>query len=255
MGIYPKAQWRGPVPNQGGARSAAPRVGVVHIMEGTLSGTDAWFHNPASQVSAHFGIGKDGTVYQWVDTMAVAWHAAAANGYSVGVEHEGNTGDVLTPAQLAADADLFAWLTPNIALTESVSAGWCGHGQLGAAGGNHPDCPGAPILAQLPGILAAASGGPTPAPPPPPKGQGMIAATSTGRGYWCVTHDGAIYAYGDAVNKGQPFGAPEGKGNLQPGVVIVGIAGHGTDGYWLYASDGSVFAYGSAPFMGRPDRY
>lgn len=144
---------------------AAPRVGVVHIMEGTLNGTDAWFHNPTSQVSAHFGIGKDGRCFQWVDTADVAWHAAAANGYSIGVEHEGFTGESLTTAQLDTDTKLLEWLSLNIPLRESTSNGWCGHGQLGAAGGGHPACPGDPIMAQLPGLLLLAAAGPTPLPP------------------------------------------------------------------------------------------
>src|SRR5271166_959556 len=95
MSQYPNAQWRGPVPNQGGPFTAAPRLGVLHIMEGTLAGTDSWFKNPSSQVSAHFGIGKDGTVYQWVDTAFVAWHVASDNGFAIGIEHEGNAGDLL----------------------------------------------------------------------------------------------------------------------------------------------------------------
>lgn len=252
---YPAAIWKGPVPNQGGVFGAAPTVGVLHIMEGTLSGTDAWFHNPGSQVSAHFGVGKDGTIYQWVDTAYIAWHVAADNGYCIGIEHEGFTGDTLTEAQLVSTSSIMEWLQLTIPLVASTSRGWCGHGQLGVSGGNHPACPGSPILGQLPELLARAAGGP-PAPKPPTKAEGnMIAATSTGNGYWCVTHDGAVYAYGDAKNVGQPFANADPKGRLQPGVVIVGIAGHGTAGYWLFASDGSVFAYGSAPFLGRPDRY
>jgi N-acetyl-anhydromuramyl-L-alanine amidase AmpD len=35
-------------------------------MDGTLAGTDAWFTNPASQVSAQYGIGKNGEVHQYV---------------------------------------------------------------------------------------------------------------------------------------------------------------------------------------------
>jgi len=104
MSQYPNAQWRGPVPNQGGLFTAAPRLGVLHIMEGTLAGTDSWFKNPSSQVSAHFGIGKDGTVYQWVDTAFVAWHVASDNGFAIGIEHEGNAGDLLTPEQFAVTA-------------------------------------------------------------------------------------------------------------------------------------------------------
>ena len=46
---------------------------VLHTMVGTLAGTDSEFQNPESQVSAHFGVGLDGTVHQYVD-----WQTAAA---------------------------------------------------------------------------------------------------------------------------------------------------------------------------------
>src|SRR5207244_7199464 len=74
MARYSGAQWR-PISinyNRGGI---APRILIVHIMQGTLAGTDSWFRNPDAQVSAHFGVGKTGTIYQWVDKANRAWHA------------------------------------------------------------------------------------------------------------------------------------------------------------------------------------
>jgi hypothetical protein len=50
-------------PGRGGFR---PEAIVIHIMEGTLGGTDDWFNNPASKVSAHYGIGRNGQVHQYV---------------------------------------------------------------------------------------------------------------------------------------------------------------------------------------------
>lgn len=52
-------------------------------MGGSLAGTDGWFNNPASQVSAHYGIGLDGTIHQYVKLEDGAW----ANG----VLESGNT--------------------------------------------------------------------------------------------------------------------------------------------------------------------
>ena len=77
----------------------------------------------------------------------------------------------------------------------------------------------------------------------------MIASTG-GQGYWTVTSDGAVYAFGNA----QYVGGPNRDKVLQPGVTAIGIAGHSNDGYWVEGSDGSIFAYGSAQFQGRPDR-
>lgn len=81
---------------------------VIHIMEGTLHGTDSWFQNPSSKVSAHYGIGKNGEIHQYVNENDTAWHAGRVanptwsliiskgvnkyinpNYYTIGIEHEG----------------------------------------------------------------------------------------------------------------------------------------------------------------------
>ena len=85
----------------------------------------------------------------------------------------------------------------------------------------------------------------------------MIASTSTGRGYWIVKPDGAVYTFGDAQlrrrgERSRRAGAA-GRSAID-GHEIVGIAGVGTDGYWLTSDDGSVYSYGSANYYGRPDR-
>jgi N-acetylmuramoyl-L-alanine amidase len=42
-------------------------------MGGSLAGCDSWFANPASQVSAHYGVGLDGSVHQYVELTNSAW--------------------------------------------------------------------------------------------------------------------------------------------------------------------------------------
>lgn len=143
-----------------------PRLVIAHIMEGTLAGTDSWFRNPAAQVSAHFGAGRKGELYQWVGTTNQAWHAEDANDYSIGVECEGDleTGETtLTAPQLEMVARVYHWSAkayPDIALwlckRPYVGQGLAWHGLGGAAWGNHPDCPGEGIRGQLPEILARA---------------------------------------------------------------------------------------------------
>ena len=222
----------GPSPNQGGAIGPV-RLGVAHIMEGTLAGTDSWFMDPAAQVSAHFGVGKNGAVHQYVDTSRIAWAEANYNSVAISVEHEGNTGDSLTPQQIAADQPLVRWLnqTSGIPLVMSTDAGWCGHGQLGVSGGNHPDCPGQPILNQWPEVLNAAP----PAPPPIPEEGTMIARNTHGSGYWCVRKSGAVYAF-----QGAPAIGPAQIHLNQWGIgtaanPVVGIADDGVGGFTLEA--------------------
>lgn len=100
-----------------GRKIYKPEAVVIHIMEGTLSGTDSWFRNPASKVSAHYGIGNNGEVHQYVKETDTAWHAGRVNApswqlirpggnglfinpnfYTIGIEHEGNENSDWTDA-------------------------------------------------------------------------------------------------------------------------------------------------------------
>jgi hypothetical protein len=167
MTLFPQARWRGPVPNQGGAMGRILGL-VLHIQEGSEAGTDAWFHNPSSKVSAHFGNPKAGPLDQWVEVGTVAWAEVNGNSNWISVENEGNSGDQLTPSQLENVAQLLAWLHTGygvpLQLSDSTVPGLTGHGLGGAAWGGHYDCPGAPILAQRQAIInrAAAILGGTP---------------------------------------------------------------------------------------------
>lgn len=48
-------------------------------MVGTLASCDAEFSNPASQVSAHYGVALDGTIHQYVRTTDAAWANGSPN--------------------------------------------------------------------------------------------------------------------------------------------------------------------------------
>lgn len=105
-----------------GRKGYRPEAVVIHIMEGTLAGTDSWFASPASQVSAHYGIGKNGEVHQYVREADTAWHAGRVdapvwtliksnvnpNLYTIGIEHEGKHDDTWTDALKEASATLIS---------------------------------------------------------------------------------------------------------------------------------------------------
>lgn len=60
---------------------------VIHHTESfDLNGTVSWFRNPASQVSAHYVMGLDGTIVQMVHDGDKAWHCYANNSYTLGIE-------------------------------------------------------------------------------------------------------------------------------------------------------------------------
>ncbi len=176
MARFGKAVWKGEVPNcTPGAMGNILGV-VLHIMEGTLDGSDNWFRNPQAQASAHFGVGKDGRMFQWVDTSDKAWAQAAGNPNYISIENEGYAGDLLTAPQLDAVAQIVAWVsqthgTPLHSIDTPGSAGLGWHGMGGSAWGGHSGCPGDSIKGQRQAILtkAAAMTGDQTTPTPPPR--------------------------------------------------------------------------------------
>jgi N-acetylmuramoyl-L-alanine amidase CwlA len=63
---------------------------VLHTMVGTAAGAAARFDNPASKVSAHYGVKEDGTLIHWLEETFTAYHAGnyPMNQRSIGIEHE-----------------------------------------------------------------------------------------------------------------------------------------------------------------------
>jgi len=117
-----------PSPNfTAGRMNYRPEAIVIHIMEGSLSGTDSWFKDRQSSVSAHYGIGMNGEIHQYVQENDTAWHAGrvnapswnlikpAGNGlfrnpnyYTIGIEHEGNENSDWTDAMYESSSSLVA---------------------------------------------------------------------------------------------------------------------------------------------------
>jgi N-acetylmuramoyl-L-alanine amidase len=79
-----------------------------HISAGTKSSMRNWFNDPASQVSSHFDVGRDGSIWQYVRIEDAAWTQGLSkdmyavskapivkdmncnpNLYMVSIEHEG----------------------------------------------------------------------------------------------------------------------------------------------------------------------
>lgn len=156
---------RRPISVNYSAGTAEPnRLLVVHVMQGSLAGTDSWFRNAAAQVSAHFGVGNNGTCYQWVSTDEMAWHCCNGNGYSIGVETEGMSGQAFTDAQIQTIGKLFRWAAQqyNIPMWLNTNPykgrGLSWHGLGGAYFCGHDSCPGTPRVDALGQIVAVAKG-------------------------------------------------------------------------------------------------
>ncbi|MBZ5569150.1 MAG: N-acetylmuramoyl-L-alanine amidase [Acidobacteriia bacterium] len=99
-----------------------PEAIVIHIIVGSLRSADQHFNDPNSRVSAHYGVGKNGEVHQYVDESDTAFRAGIVvrptwtlikpnvnpNYYTIGIEHEGLPGkeDAWTDAQVATSSAL-----------------------------------------------------------------------------------------------------------------------------------------------------
>jgi hypothetical protein len=97
-----------------------PEAIVIHIAVGSLASVDATFNDPASKVSAHYCVAKNGDVHQYVQEMDTAFHAGIVvnpswplikpkvnpNFYTIGIEHEGLPQDIWPDVQLETSAAL-----------------------------------------------------------------------------------------------------------------------------------------------------
>ncbi len=175
------AVWRGPTVNEGdgdGRLESSDRMYeyngvVIHIAAGYYEGTISWQRNASADVSSHFVIGREpGQAAQMVDTDIRAWTQGSGNGRWISIENAGflkghnlwRPGwEQLSPYQIEMNAQIFArghqvygW---PLQLTNHPSRDGLGYHGMGAENGfdwGHLHCPGEPIKAQLPQVLARA---------------------------------------------------------------------------------------------------
>lgn len=143
------------VGNQSSRHGLEPRIIVLHTTEGAnrpgvadLEGLAAYFDNPSSQASAHYGVDEEGNACQMVPDESKAWTQAQFNSVSLSIEQVGFS--ALTKAQwyrgylpgLIRDSMILArWSNKyGIPLKHSTSHGVCQHKHLGVLGGGHHDC-------------------------------------------------------------------------------------------------------------------
>ena len=114
---YPRAVWRQAAScNYTNSRREVShdiRKIVIHVAQGSYSGTVGWFGNCAAEASAHYVVGARGGVAQCVRDEDIAWHAGwwKTNTHSIGIEHAGyvNNPDWFTQRMYRASARLSAW--------------------------------------------------------------------------------------------------------------------------------------------------
>ena len=86
---------------------------VIHVAEGSYSGTISWLENCAAQASAHYVVSRKGRMAQCARDEDIAWHAGwwDTNTHSIGIEHAGyiDNPEWFTRSMYHASARLSAW--------------------------------------------------------------------------------------------------------------------------------------------------
>ena len=139
------------------ARTAPISLIVLHSTESDniessaadLAGVAGWFANPAAQVSSHVITDSDGTSARCVPDSDKAWHAAAYNSASLGIEQIGRASQsVWGTSELQETARWIAkWSREHgIPIQHGAVSGGLvtrpgvvTHADLGYAGGGHTD--------------------------------------------------------------------------------------------------------------------
>jgi len=140
-------------PNKGTRSKPITAIIIHHTASMTLESPVAWFKDPASKVSAHYVIGRDGRVVQMVKDDEVAWHAGHSamrpnlpdgdpakeinvNSFSIGIELVGDNDSGFTDVQMAS---LYAVLEGLVAKYRIPPERVVGHAQIAPGRKSDPD--------------------------------------------------------------------------------------------------------------------
>lgn len=155
-------EWKGTNGNNfwQGRGSEKPLAIVDHIMEGSMSSSWGWFSNPAANASSHYGVAKDGRIWQFVKVEDTAWTNGVLqspdvslpwlaecvvqdinpNRRTISIEHEGYTGQPFPEAQYQATLWLHRYLCKTYHIPPDRKH-IIGHYQITAK--DRANCPGA----------------------------------------------------------------------------------------------------------------
>lgn len=111
-----------------------PSLIIIHGTAGlSTEGDLSWLCSSKSQVSYHFLIGEDGTVYQLVDEVKRAWHAGVSewegrsdcNDFSIGVAFSNDGKEPYTAKQYQSGRQLVNELRRRWSIPASGVVGHC----------------------------------------------------------------------------------------------------------------------------------
>lgn len=136
---------------------------VLHVNDADSGDLYGWITGN-HDMSCHWQVLKDGTVYQYIDTAYSSWCQAGGNDDYLSIETSGFPNEPLTDAQLSACARIIAYVHAEHGIPLQLAEkpgdrgfGW--HG-MGAPGWGHAACPGDLRKAQRAAILQLAQTNP-----------------------------------------------------------------------------------------------
>lgn len=179
MSRYPGATWK-PLPQNATQSRITPTVVVFHSTAGgSMQSAENVFKDTTRGTEAHFVVGYDGEIWQFMDTSVRADAQWDANGYAVSIETLSNVAasDPWTTAQLAALTKLGRWLLAThkgigrrICRTPT-DPGFGYHRLFQSWNQSAHSCPGNARVAQFPKLVQSIL-----APTSPPSGADMTVA-------------------------------------------------------------------------------
>lgn len=120
---------------------------MIHETAGAYLGAIGWLCDPDSQASAHFVLREDGgQATQLVALHEKAWTQGAYNSRAISIELATTSQRGFASVhQLDVAARMAGWLLRQYRLPprwarKGIGRGLCFHGELGEAGGGHPQC-------------------------------------------------------------------------------------------------------------------
>lgn len=222
MTLYPHAQWR-PLADQQPGRMSGHDLIILHTAVGSLASTDAYFREGGyGGTESHFGVGHDGTVYQWTDLECRADANLDANSHAISIETAdrgegfpywdpgGTDVPAWRPEQVEAIAQIVAWCAQRysipLVLVPDSKPGRRGVGyhrqgidpwrvDSGERWSTHPGkvCPGERRISQVPAVIdrarAIAAGDSQPDQPSEEDDMPKPYLESYGGGVWVVAAD------------------------------------------------------------------
>lgn len=109
-----------------------PTTLIFHRAVSSADSLYGYWTSPGVELESHFYVGRDGTIYQFMDTEIRADANMDANAFAISVESwdGGNTPDSMgwNPEQVAANKRLAAWVCDTHDIERSAATAWDGGG-------------------------------------------------------------------------------------------------------------------------------